>query len=176
MKKRKLLIPLIGLALLLAGCGQTSSSEKPVSSETPPVTSVTTEEPPVSSETPVTESSEEPPVTSDQPSEPPVSSSEEPPVVTDFVVKGVVTDLDNNPIADAVVMIGKDGRDAQFSNADGSFEFSAMEITEGLTLIVTHSEHAGKEVLINKETAVGEEITLNVKLERLPRKKSAFTL
>ena len=167
MKKRKLLIPLIGLALLLAGCGQTSSSEKPVSSETPPVTSVTTEEPPVSSETPVTESSEEPPVTSDQPSEPPVSSSEEPPVVTDFVVKGVVTDLDNNPIADAVVMIGKDGRDAQFSNADGSFEFSAMEITEGLTLIVTHSEHAGKEVLINKETAVGEEITLNVKLEKV---------
>ena len=76
MKKRKLLIPLIGLALLLAGCGQTSSYEKPVSSETPPVTSVTTEEPPVSSETPVTESSEEPPVTSDQPSEPPVSSSE----------------------------------------------------------------------------------------------------
>lgn len=33
MKKRRLLIPLIGLALLLTGCKTTSSEEKPVSSE-----------------------------------------------------------------------------------------------------------------------------------------------
>ncbi|OQC10504.1 MAG: hypothetical protein BWX74_00577 [Tenericutes bacterium ADurb.Bin087] len=116
MKKRKLLIPLIGLALLLGGCFGQSSETPPVSSEKP-VTSVTTEEPPVSSETPVTEeSSEEPPVSSEASSETPVSSEE--PVYTHFVVKGVVTDLDNNPIADAVVQLGKDNRQADFTAAD----------------------------------------------------------
>ncbi|HOM32148.1 MAG TPA: hypothetical protein PLY27_01310 [Bacilli bacterium] len=60
MKKRRLLIPLIGLALLLTGCKTTSSEEKPVSSEQPPVTSVTTEQPPVSSEEPPASSEETP--------------------------------------------------------------------------------------------------------------------
>lgn len=56
MKKRKLLIPLMGLALLLTGCKTTSSEEPlPVSSEDTPVTSETTELP---SEDPVTEESE----------------------------------------------------------------------------------------------------------------------
>ncbi len=64
MKKRtsKLIMLLLGLSLL-AGCFKTPSSEKPpVSSEQPPVTSVTTEEPPVSSEEP-----SEPPVSSEEP-------------------------------------------------------------------------------------------------------------
>lgn len=169
MKKRKFLIPLVGLALLLGGCFGQPSEEKPVSSETPPVTSVTTEEPPVSSETPVTEESEEPPVTSEQPSEPPASSEE--PVITHFVVKGVVTDLDNNPIADAVVQLGRDNRQADFTAADGSYEFLPEELPPSsvgcLSVIVSHPEYAGKVLLAEKEVAVGDIVTVNFKLEKV---------
>lgn len=163
MKTKKLLLSLLTLGLMLTGC-KTKKSEEPSVTSEPPVT--TTSEVPTTSEDPVTTSDD--PVTTSDPT--PTTSEEEPttedPVITDFIITGSVKDKDGVAIADAVVMLGKDNRQADFSGVDGKFTFEKEEVTADLTLIVTHGEHLGKEIQISKEDAVNDTITVDVVLEK----------